>query len=196
MYELFYRVGFRPWERYVAAAGEQIAAKLAREESKRPIPPGRALDVGCGRGLYTNLLAERGWDAVGIDAVPRAIEAARRDASSSARFVVADVTDLPLAQLGRFGFSLDVGCLQALRPDARPAAAQQVTAVAEVGATLLILAFQPTGVLSRAGSATRDEIEAAFSGWTLLGAEPAETKGLGWPLTRTAPMWYRLRLRR
>lgn len=30
-------------------------------------------------------------------------------------------------------------------------------------------------------------------GWHMISVEPAETKGLGWPLTKTAPQWYRLR---
>jgi len=37
---------------------------------------GRALDLGCGRGQYTPELVRRGWEAVGIDYVPTAIEAA------------------------------------------------------------------------------------------------------------------------
>ena len=35
----------------------------------------------------------------------------------------------------------------------------------------------------------------ALADWEMLSVEPAETTGLGWPLTRTAPRWYRLRRR-
>ncbi|MDQ1645956.1 MAG: hypothetical protein QOJ50_2140, partial [Cryptosporangiaceae bacterium] len=28
--------------------------------------------------------------------------------------------------------------------------------------------------------------------WEMLSAEPADTTGLGWPLNKTAPQWYRL----
>ena len=75
-YPLMYRLGFTPWERYATAAAASIAALLDREESGRSRPLGRALDLGCGRGLYTRELARRGWEAVGIDYVPAAIEAA------------------------------------------------------------------------------------------------------------------------
>jgi hypothetical protein len=34
---------------------------------------------------------------------------------------------------------------------------------------------------------------AAFAGWKMLVAEPAETSGPGWPMNKTAPRWYRLR---
>ena len=75
-YARLYRFGITPWERYATAAAASIAALLDREQSERSRPPGRALDLGCGRGQYTPELARRGWEAVGIDNVPAAIEAA------------------------------------------------------------------------------------------------------------------------
>lgn len=195
MYDVAYALGITPWERYLKAAGPGIRARLDREETERPAPPGRALDLGCGRGLYTAELARRGWQAVGIDLVPRAIAAARRRDAWGATFVVGDVTDLASQDLGTFDFFLDIGCFQALDPDQGRRMAEGVTVLANPRATLLILAFQPTGPIARAGSATQADVEAAFTAWTLLSAEPAETKGLGWPLNRTSPQWYRLRLR-
>jgi hypothetical protein len=47
---------------------------------------------------------------------------------------------------------------------------------------------------SVAGGVTRGDVEAAFPGWEILSVEPADTMGLGWPLNKTAPHWYRLRL--
>jgi len=37
-----------------------------------------AVDVGCGRGVFTNALAKLGYQAVGIDLSAKAVEAARR----------------------------------------------------------------------------------------------------------------------
>ncbi|HEX3189143.1 MAG TPA: hypothetical protein VHS30_05065 [Streptosporangiaceae bacterium] len=31
-----------------------------------------------------------------------------------------------------------------------------------------------------------------FAGREMLASEPADTAGLGWPITKTAPRWYRL----
>ncbi|MGY1826407.1 MULTISPECIES: class I SAM-dependent methyltransferase [unclassified Blastococcus] len=195
-YAFAYRVGFTPWERYATAAAASTGALLAREEADRPTPPGRALDLGCGRGLYTNELARRGWDAVGIDAVPRAVQAARRHAVPGARFVVGDVTDLPGADdTGTFDLFLDVGCFQGLGAAGRQAEGAGVSALANAGATLLVLAFGPTRVRSSVGGVSPAEVEAAFVGWDLLSVEPADTAGLGWPLNRTSPQWYRLRMR-
>jgi SAM-dependent methyltransferase len=85
-YARMYRFGFTPWERYATAAAARIAALLDREETERSRPLGRALDLGCGRGRYTPELARRGWEAVGIDYVPAAIEAAAARIQGAAGF--------------------------------------------------------------------------------------------------------------
>ncbi|GAA1937851.1 NAD(P)/FAD-dependent oxidoreductase [Microbacterium aoyamense] len=54
------------------------------------LEPGRALDLGCGEGADTIWLAERGWDATGIDISASAIARARA-ATTRARFEVADL---------------------------------------------------------------------------------------------------------
>ena len=192
-YALAYRLGITPWERYGKAAAASIAALLDREEAERSRPLGRALDLGCGRGQYTPELARRGWEAVGIDNVPRAIEAANRRGVAGATFVVGDVTDLASADLGTFDFFFDVGCFQGLSAEQRLGEGRGVSALANPGATLLMLEFQPTSMRSVAGGVTRAEVEAAFPGWEMLSVELAETAGLGWPLNKTAPQWYRLR---
>jgi SAM-dependent methyltransferase len=194
-YAVLYRFGFTPWERYGRAAAASIAALLDREEAERSRPLGRAIDLGCGRGQYTPELARRGWEAVGIDNIPRAIDAANRRAVSNATFVVGDVTDLAPAELGTFDFFFDVGCFQGLSSEQRLAEGQSVSALANPDATLLMLAFQPTSMRLLAGGVTRADVEAAFPGWEMLSVEPADTTGLGWPLTKTAPQWYRLRRR-
>jgi SAM-dependent methyltransferase len=192
-YAFAYRVGFTPWERHARATRASTVSILDREEAERRQPPGRAIDLGCGRGLYTRELANRGWEAVGIDFVPRAIHEASRRGDSGARFVVGDVTDLARTDLGTFDFFLDIGCFQGMSPEQQLAEGHGVTALANPGATLLVLAFQPTRMRTATGAASRTDVETAFPGWEMLSVEPADTAGLGWPLTRTAPQWFRLR---
>ena len=192
-YTLMYRLGMTPWERYGTAAAESIAALLDREESDRSGHLGRALDLGCGRGQYTPELARRGWRAVGIDYVPSAIEAAKRRAGKGASYVVGDVTDLRSAHLGSFDFFLDIGCFQGLGSKQRQAVGAGVTASADPNATILILAFGRTRMRSLLGGVSREEVEAAFPDWEMLAVEQASTAGLGWPMNRTAPQWYRMR---
>ncbi|HYO19563.1 MAG TPA: hypothetical protein VES02_12950, partial [Dermatophilaceae bacterium] len=67
--------------------------------------------------------------------------------------------------------------------------------LANPGATMLILAFQPTRLRALTGAVSRAEVETAFPAWEVLSVDPADTAGLGWPLTTTSPQWLRLRLR-
>lgn len=182
-----------PWERYAAVSGEQINQVLDRELDGRPIPPGRALDLGCGRGMYTPGLAKRGWDTVGIDAAPEAIEAARSRSDGSASYVLGDVTQLPGAGLGTFDLFVDIGCFQGLGQEQRSAMGAGVQELANPGAVLLMLAFGWTRFRRLIEGVSREEVAQAFPGWDMLAVWPAPTDGLGWPMDRTAPQWYRLR---
>lgn len=66
-----YRSSQRVWSGRVNPRLPELAAEL---------PPGRALDLGCGEGADALWLAERGWDVVAVDvsatALRRATEAA------------------------------------------------------------------------------------------------------------------------
>ena len=192
IYPALYRLGIRPWERYATEAGPAVGEAFDRERAERPDPPGRALDLGCGRGMHTPKLAARGWEAVGVDLVPSAIEHARSADSTGATYEVADVTRLP-ASLGRFDHFVDIGCFQTLTAPQRTAAAAAITSLANPGATLLMLAFGPAWFSYEGVS--RSQVEQAFAGWRITDAWRAPTEGLGWPLDRTKPMWCRLRLR-
>ncbi len=192
-YARLYRLGIRPWERYGTAAAMSIAVLFDREETERSRPLGRALDLGCGRGQYTPELQRRGWQAVGIDNVPSAVaDAADRD-TGGASYVVGDVTDLPSAGLGMFDFFLDIGCFQGLDAGQQTAEGAGVSALANPGATVLMLAFGPTTMRSLLEGVSQEDVERAFPMWHLISVDPAQTKGLGWPMNRSHPQWYRLR---
>lgn len=195
IYAPMYRLGITPWERYGRAAAESISALLDREEADRSRPLGRALDLGCGRGQFTPELARRGWRAVGVDQVPAAIAAAGRRGPEEVTYLVGDVTDLSPTGLGTFDFFLDVGCFQGFEAEQRRAEGAGVSALARPGSTVLMLAFGATRLRSLIGGVTQAEVEAAFPGWDLLAVDDADTAGLGWPMNRTEPKWYRLRRR-
>jgi methylase of polypeptide subunit release factors len=82
-YRFAYRIGFRPWESDAPSMIPQFDQLLAQVEETRAVPPGSALDLGCGTGRWSVRLAERGWQVVGVDVVPRAIDAARHRAEQA-----------------------------------------------------------------------------------------------------------------
>ncbi|BBY08930.1 class I SAM-dependent methyltransferase [Mycobacterium noviomagense] len=111
-------------------------------EGQHRLPPGRALDLGCGAGRNTVYLARQGWDALGIDVIGRAIDIARSRAigdAANARFLQGDVTRLDDLSVGD-GYTLinDSGCYYGLAKNRRDAYAEGVTRVAAPGALLLM----------------------------------------------------------
>lgn len=74
-----------------------------------PRPGERALDAGCGTGIYSRRLVERGATVTGLDMDPEMLAAARLKAPS-ATFVEGDVTALPFAT-DSFDLSLAVTLL-------------------------------------------------------------------------------------
>jgi hypothetical protein len=129
--------------------------------------------------------------------VPAAIEAAAANSRGvdGLNYVVGDVTRLSSAHLGTFDFFLDIGCFQGLDAGQRLSQGGGVGALANPGAALLLLSFGPSRWRWLVGGASQEEVETAFGDWEMLAVEPADTAGLGWPMNKTAPRWYRLRRR-
>ncbi len=179
-------------------AGGQIEALFVREESERQRPYGRALELGCGSGIWSVKLAERGWDVTGIDNVPKALGRARRRASEARvapRFLQADVTTMSKSGAGTgFDLILDVGCFHELSDAQRVNVGREVSAMANADATILLMAWErsqrspmyPHGV-------TGKEIETAFPGWRIVHEEPMDVTGAPSDVQKANPRWYRLR---
>ena len=88
------------------------------------------------------------------------------------------MTRLPSARLGKFGFFLDIGCFQGLDAGQRSAQGKGVSALANPGATLLLLSFGPSRWRRLVGGASQEEVQTAFAGWQMLALDPAGTAGL------------------
>jgi SAM-dependent methyltransferase len=77
----------------------------------------RALDVGCGVGRYSIMLADRYDDVVGIDAAPAMIEIAERERSrSNIRYQARDVLSLAPERDGCFNLVLAINCILHVGP--------------------------------------------------------------------------------
>lgn len=110
------------------------------------LPPGRALDAGCGEGADAIWLAARGWTVLGTDVSEVALERAR---TAAERAGVTDRVTLAAADLRTdppVGGPYDLVSAQYLHlPSAvrRPAYAALADAVAP-GGTLLLVAHHPS----------------------------------------------------
>jgi len=144
-YTFAYAVGFMPWERAAAADLQTLPRLFAREEAEHG-GPGTAMDLGCGSGVHTVALAERGWKVTGVDLVPKALDRARKRIAEhgvTADVVRADVTDLRPETVGSgYDLFLDIGCFHDLSASQRMAMGAGVSTVAAPDASLLMLVFK------------------------------------------------------
>jgi len=136
---------------------------------------GKVLDVGCGAGEHTIHLTTLGYDVLGVDLSPRAVEHARANAAAretAARFEVADA--LNLGSEPRFDTIVD-SALFHIFDSARDRAAylRSLHAVLRPGGRLHILALaesdEPGFGPRIPESAIRD---AVVGGWELAGLRP------------------------
>jgi SAM-dependent methyltransferase len=172
VYRALYLLGLRIWER------QRPPADLVElVEGPAAVPPGRALDIGCGSGTDSIYLAHRGWTVTAVDIVPEALALARRRAKTAgveASFVEGDVTRLDqLGVDGTFDLILDFGCLHTLPADQRDAYVQTVSAAASPGATLLLYGFaRPPRLAPMQAGLTEREVRQRFSsaGWDVVSA--------------------------
>ncbi len=141
---------------------------------------GRALEIACGAGANLLWLAERGFDAVGVDVSVEGLRIARAEASRrgvAVRLVTGDAARLPLAPGIRFDVVVVVRFLDR-------ALYRTVPALLAPGGLLFWLTFN-RGRLARAPGFNPDfllgdgELAAAFPGLrTVDGADGPETSWL------------------
>lgn len=99
-----YRSGELPWD--TGFPDPMLVAAVEAGE----IPRGRALDVGCGTGTNAIWLAQRGFDVLGVDLAPAAIERADAKLPAGLRCRFAALDFLAAPPQGRFDFVFDRGC--------------------------------------------------------------------------------------
>src|SRR5262245_24428058 len=112
MQETFYKKAKTPrdlpWHR---DAPDGFIAEVVETRGK----PGRALDLGCGSGVFSVWLAKQGYAVTGLDFIPRAIEMAReRGAAEGVRATLVNADLLAWTDPGQFDVIVDSGCLHSL----------------------------------------------------------------------------------
>ena len=137
---------------------------------------GDVLDVGCGTGENTLLIAALGLPVLGVDVAETALQTARataRDRGIVAEFAAADA--LRLKRLGRrFDTVLDCGLFHTFDADERPAYAASLASATDPGGTLYVLCFSDEGADLGPHPVSRQELGAAFDGslgWQIVAIE-------------------------
>jgi SAM-dependent methyltransferase len=199
-YKLLYLVGFTPWEQMVESPpiAEQISAMFAREEEGRQPPYGKALDLGCGSGIWAVELAKRGWEVTAVDFVSKALRRARERAEHAGvevRLIEGDVTKLRAAGVGsKYSLLLDFGLFHdELTDEQRSAEGREVSAVASPDASLLVMAWEPGRRFVLPRGASRGDIEQAYPEWKLIDEEAMNAIEAPGYVRKANPRFYRLR---
>ncbi len=145
-YDAMYRFTRPDWDSGVTPP--ELAAMIEKIDD-----PGSALELGCGTGTNSIFLAQHGWQVVGIDFSPKAIELARQKAQTAEvpiEFRVGDVTRLDFLH-DPFDLALDVSCFHGLSPEDKVHYAREVTRLTHPHSTLLLHAFAQPAFLGRYG---------------------------------------------
>lgn len=107
--EGYYRVGKAPWD-----TGVTPPELVALVEGYGALPPGRALELGCGTGTNAIYLARHGWEVAAVDLIDRAVDQAREKAAGAGvavRLLHGDATRLDELDVpGPFDLFFDLSC--------------------------------------------------------------------------------------
>jgi len=137
VYEIAYRYFRLPYDNGPAEELVQLV------ESGR-IPPGRAIDLGCGTGRNALFLAQHGCEVIGVDLASAGIAEARRRAKAAGvhmESVVDDLTDLQSVE-GSFDFLVDVGTLDVFPRRLRDLYVKTVLSLTHVGSLFFLSGWE------------------------------------------------------
>lgn len=153
-----YASGELPWD---TGAPEPLLVEFV--QSKR-VEPGKALDIGAGTGTNAIWLAERGFDVLGVDIAPLAVERAIAKLNGQTlhcRFETADFL-ADATPGGPFQFVFDRGCFHVFdEPDERARFAERVAAALVPGGLWLSLIGSTEGPPREFGPPRRTAREVA-----------------------------------
>lgn len=179
LFHWMYRLGLARWD-----TGQTPPELIEAFQSDR-IPPGPAVDLGCGTGTNVIFMAQHGRQAVGLDFVPSAIARARVKArqagvAASTAFHVADVTRLEELHLPACAFALDMGCFHGLKP---PGQRQYIAGLFQLllpGGLYMLYALHPPKEGRSGIGLLPEQVQAAFApGFTIYRAKHGADRSRG-----------------
>ncbi|MBI3549265.1 MAG: class I SAM-dependent methyltransferase [Elusimicrobia bacterium] len=121
-----------PWHR---ADPGPLLRKAVESTTRR----GRALDIGCGSGVFSAYLAQQGCAVTALDLHPAAVAMARRLAESFAdRLTVLEADVLSFEAAQPFELILDSGCLHCMSDGALPAYRERILRLLAPGGDFIL----------------------------------------------------------
>ncbi len=171
-FDEFYRSTTPPW---VIGEPQPAIVELERAGLIR----GKVLDVGCGTGEHTILLTRLGYDVLGVDFAPQAVEQAGRNAEAKnveARFDVADAMNL--GDQPRCDTIVDSALFHIFDDTDRPKYVASLHGACRPGGIVHVLALSDAG--RGFGPEVSDEVirEAFADGWVLESLEATTYRGV------------------
>jgi len=109
---------------------------------------GKALDLGCGVGRKSILLAKHGFDVTGVDIAAEAIKQAEANAEAESvevKFVAEDATDLSFLGDEKFDLVLDWSNLHGIPAEKQVRYVSEIAKHSKSGAKLVLRCFNKTG---------------------------------------------------
>jgi SAM-dependent methyltransferase len=139
----------------------------------------KVLDVGCGTGEHTILLTRLGYDVLGVDFSPHAIEQARANAAGKgvdARFEVADAMDLGDEPL--YTTIVDSALFHIFDDSDRQKYVRSLHGATRPGGLVHVLALSDAGRGFGPQVSETDIREAFAEGWALEGLDTTTYRGV------------------
>ena len=140
---------------------------------------GRVLDAGCGAGEHTILLTRLGYNVLGIDFSPKAVEQARENAATKgvdARFDVGDAMNLP--EEPAYDTIIDSALFHIFDDADRPKYVRSLHAACRPGALVHVLALSDAG-RGFGPEVSEAVVRAAFGdGWELEALDTTTYRGV------------------
>ena len=128
------------------------------------IKKGKALDICCGAGTNTVYMAQKGFQATGLDISHKAIEYGRekaREAGVKVRWIIGNALEFHFED-DEFDFVFDMDCFHHIRPEDRARFIDGLCRILKLGGQYLLTCFS-----DRNGSAwnhfTKDQLIQLFS---------------------------------
>ncbi len=127
--------------------------------------PGKAMDIGCGTGVYSVFMAQHGFKVTAIDFIPEALPFGMRRAEKAgvkADFVAADITKYENRE--KYNLILDAGCFHGFNEKYRRLYREKLLGWLAEGGQYVLVHFSKGHALGIAGPHGRkkEEIEEFF----------------------------------